>query len=387
MASNSARTYFEKLQEWSARKINLIEKYVNGAARILQEHGQVYYLDAFAGRGEYGKPCEPAEPGSPLRAARIAQMCSDKSYNYSLRCINIEENEDNAADLRRVLAPYQRFAEVHQGTFVQHVDTALSKVGRNPLVCFIDPFGVEGMDWDAVEKVIRKQGVSDLWIRFDAPYVIRLDGFHASDAPEAPAKRDLLTRTYGLPLPQIHAALRGINPDDRRERAVKLYQKQLQRAIKSAKGECYTGSYELTSLDGEDKYYLVFAAARKKAYVLASNVVYLVEEEHKRDKERYRQSQSDATGQLSLVSLGLDVDPPPQAIFEDTVNRLTTLIWDTFRGQSTSREDIHAYLLEGRFGQFGKRHMTEVLRRFSATGHVSLSSTPGDEDVQCTFSS
>ncbi len=78
MTFTSTDPFFSELKDWSRRKLTLLQKYLDAAAKILSD---VYYIDGFAGRGTYGTLEEKLEPGSPLLAAQLAQR--------SL-CVNIE---------------------------------------------------------------------------------------------------------------------------------------------------------------------------------------------------------------------------------------------------------------------------------------------------------
>jgi three-Cys-motif partner protein len=389
MSTSSKDSFFADRKEWSARKIALIRDYLDSAARILNLRGQVYYLDGFAGRGYYGDSLQESNLGSPLVAAKLAQECIDKGFKYSLRCINIEEDPNHVVALRSALTPFQHLSTTYHGTFAQHADQALRLIGKNPAICFLDPFGVEGMDWDAVNKLIRKPGVTDLWLRFDTGSVFRLDGFYDSHAPEAQGKLNTLTRTYGLPIGIIHTCLNKPSLQSREERAVELYLQQLRSAFQQAKRTAFTAAYQIRSLQGENKYHLLFAAADKKAYVLASNIVYLKEEEHKRDKERYQKELHEVVGQMTMDFVIGDSDEEKR-IFEITVQKLVKEMWPRFRGARISRQDLHTHLINAqdtRFGQFGRRHMTAALKRIQDGEQIGsiAEGTLGDEGVVITF--
>jgi three-Cys-motif partner protein len=101
--------YFDELEEWSARKLTLLEKYLDGAVRILQLKGRVHYVDCFAGKGSYGKEGETKHPGSPVRAAMLSQRCLDSGRGYSLECINVEERASYFRELEQTTAAYRQF--------------------------------------------------------------------------------------------------------------------------------------------------------------------------------------------------------------------------------------------------------------------------------------
>jgi hypothetical protein len=43
--------FFKELKEWSDRKLNLLENYLEVSTYILKTFGTVYYIDGFAGAG------------------------------------------------------------------------------------------------------------------------------------------------------------------------------------------------------------------------------------------------------------------------------------------------------------------------------------------------
>ena len=115
--------YFHTLKEWSERKLKLLENYLEPATRIMKSiHPTVYYVDCFAGRGTYGRPGEPQIPGSPIRAAQLAQGYIDEGKPYSLRCINVESDPKIFQGLQDATANYSHITQNFQGTFVDNIN-------------------------------------------------------------------------------------------------------------------------------------------------------------------------------------------------------------------------------------------------------------------------
>lgn len=364
--------YFDEFKEWSERKLRLVRNYLDGATRILGSINQVFYVDGFAGRGSYGRPGEPQVPGSPLRAAELAREYSTKGRNHSLRCINIEVDKATFDELQTATNSYSSLVQNIHGTFADRVDQVLRVIGAKPAICFLDPFGVDGMDWVAVQKLIHRSTQTDLWLRFDVAEVRRRDGYYGSTQPGAEKNFEILTRVYGIKdKDQLHRKLSpGETPEDRKRCAVELYMEHLRSAFQAIKGEGYSESYRVGSLQEETKYYLVFATASKKGLVLASNVVCGIEENYQRELERYK-----ASAQLDMFAL---FDPTEEQIFKAKVDSLEKDIAKACCGRSLSRRDIHAMMLKERFGIVKSPHVTSALKRLiddgvitSKTGQVS----------------
>lgn len=386
MSATTKQQYFDEIKEWSERKLNILEKYLEAATKIMaslnQEETRVYYIDGFAGVGIY----ENGDKGSPVRAAELAKQIRDSGKSYTLKCINVEEKKNNFANLQKSTDIFGNLVINLPGAFAANVDTILKEIKKTPSICFLDPFGVEGLDWDAVIKMIQRTGPTDFWIRFDTEYVLRLNGFYESSAPEAAAKLNILTRTYGINnITQIHNSLRGISTETRKKNAVDLYQTLLHEAFKKIKGNAYVASYNIRGIDGDEKYYLVFASADQKGIVLASNIVYGIEESYQRELQEYKAN----LPQTSMFD-AFGLDPSEEEIFNSKVEELKEEIWRKYRGKREMRRNIHAHLVtESRwFGKMKAPHMTRVFKELSNPINrkiISKTGNFGDEDAIFTF--
>lgn len=366
MTQETANIFFDELKEWSERKLNLLSNYLDSAARILSRFGQVYYVDGFAGKGIYGKDGEPQIPGSPLRAIHLAQRCLDESRAYSLQCINIESDPANFQELCRLTAPYSHLVQNFEGTFVDNIDQIIKIVRDKPVVCFLDPFGVDGIDWSAITKLIRRQAVTDLWIRFDSGEVRRRDGWYGKPDPGADKQFDILCRVYGIyDRSQLHIILDGPTSSDRKTKAINLYLDLLTQEFRKARNEGYAYAYRVGSLEGEEKYHLIGATAGKKGAILASNIVYGVEESYQREVERYKTLNGD--GQLHMFAV---LDPTEQEVFDAKAKAIEKDIWNSSQGKKLSRLDIHVQLLSTRFGIIKGPHITQALKNLQKAGYI-----------------
>lgn len=371
--TQSTNEYFAELKEWSERKLSLVKNYLEGATKILGSIDRVYYVDGFAGRGSYGKPGEPQVPGSPLRAAQIADEYSRGGKPYSLRCINVEVDQEIFDGLETVTAPYCDLVLNIHGVFALSVDRILKEVGTKPVICFLDPFGVDGIDWGAVQKLIRRKSPTDFWIRFDVGAVRRRDGYFDKTIAGSDKQFDILSRVYGIEdRDGLHEKLLAPTPGTRKEQAVELYLQRLRSELKASRGEGYAEAYRIGSLDEETKYYLVFASANKKGLILASNIVYGIEENYQRELERYRE-----TAQMTMFPA---LDPTKEEIFKDKVDNLVQAIRVGCRGKGVTRQDIHAQMLETRFGIIKGPHVTAALKQLKQDGSIVSSKGNVSED-------
>jgi len=377
--------FFTDLKEWSERKLELLQRYLDSAVKIMQvmSKGPVYYVDCFAGRGSYGSSTGAQVPGSPLRAAMLARKYDEEGKSYALHCINVEEDLSNFYALAQATQPFQKYVQNLPGTFVQNVDYIITSLGNAPTICFIDPFGVDGMDWTAVQKLLRRRSPTDIWIRFDVDAIRRRAGWYKrKDDPAWSAHFDILSRAYGITdhdklyqLLENHAT-----PEARKMAALNLYMSRVRADMLAVKRESYVYAYRIGSIHQETKYYLVCVTSNKKGAILASNIVYDVEEDYKLDVERFKES---TERQLNMFNM---IDPSTDEIFSDKVKRLKETIIQTYRGQALSIRDLHAGILQEWFGIIKGKHVTQAVRELAQPGGiVTLSGRPSDDKTIVTF--
>jgi len=377
--SQSAGTadYFQELKEWSKRKLELIDKYLESAVRIMGSIDTVHYVDGFAGPGHYGD----GGTGSPVRALELAQRLQREGKSYRLKCINVEENSEHFANLVQATAAASDIVTNISGEFNDHIDDILRRIGTKPAVFFLDPFGVEGIDWAKLVKIIRREGQTDLWMRLDVSYVRRLDGFYDSLAPDAPAKFRLLQRAYGVDdRDELHERLSGPNEESRIRSAIILYMSRLRNEFANAKGNAYVGGYPIKTIDGQVKYYLLLAGAHPKAGVLASDIVYSVEHSYQRDVEEYR---AKLTQQLNMFD---HFDPSQAEIDDKKALELAESLWNACQDETMTRLAARASVWQEWFGRVSKRHATAALRHLHSKGKVRVrQGSLGDDDAVIIF--
>ncbi|MBA3947567.1 MAG: three-Cys-motif partner protein TcmP [Herpetosiphonaceae bacterium] len=357
--------FFEEIKEWSERKLNILKKYLEGATKILGGRGLVYYVDGFAGRGWYGKEGEPQTPGSPLQAAQLAQQYQAEAKPYQMRCINVESDPQRFQELVRATTPYAHLVTNLPGAFASNIPRILKDTGNYPVICFLDPFGVDGMDWPDVQRLIARQGITDLWIRFDANEVRRRDGYYSQIGTTVGADKqfDILTRVYGISNRDIlHQQLQAPSQEARKQRAVDLYLERLRETFRRAKKQGYAEAYRIGSLKEQTKYYLVFAGASAKGLVLANDIVYGIEENYQRELERYK-----SPDQVSMFDL---FDPTGEELFKSKVADLKNVIWQVCKGESLTRREIQARAIGRRFGIIKGPHMTQALKELKNEGVI-----------------
>lgn len=366
------QSYFEELKEWSARKHDLLTRYLDGFVRILGgSAGLVYYVDGFSGPGRY----EDDAKGSPLLAAEYAQGLVGKPYK--LRCINVESDSDRFANLQINTAAYLAVTRNFEGEFGDHVDKILREIGLRPAIFFLDPFGLKGIEWRHVSKVLRRRRPSELLIRIKPSDLQRLAGFAESASIDAAGKCQLLTNLYGFT-----DATRWITAwrTDGVQGLVRLYLMRLHDEIEHARGTAFAHYYPIRSLEGELKYYLVFVTGHPKGAVLMNDIVYNVEAQYKHDVKELKKR---SPRQLSLFGT---IEPTEEEVVQAVVDQLIPDIMVRFNGQESTRLEIRAALLEEWFGRSKGTHFTRAFKQMEESGKILGRSGPySDDDTEFKF--
>jgi three-Cys-motif partner protein len=311
----------------------------------------------------------------------LAAQCERDATKYSLRCINVEEDRDIFPDLEQATAPFSDLVTNIHGRFADNADHILHLIGDKPAIFFLDPFGVKGIPWRVIQKLVARRPATDLWIRFDDVMVQRLDGFYGKTSPDSSGKYQLLAETYGIEdKAHLHALLHAPSADDAAPAALHLYLQRLRDEIGKARGRHgYAGAYRIRSLSEEHKYYLVFAAAHEKAITLASATIHSVEQDYQRDLQEYKESRG---RQLSLF----DRDPTPEAVAVAKARDLSETIWTDCRGRRLSRLIIYAGQMPRWFGRISGSHLTQALKILIADKRATLvSGTVSQDDAVFQF--
>jgi three-Cys-motif partner protein len=368
MSEQSGIEFFGELKEWSERKLKILEGYLDPFVKILgsQAYEQVYFVDAFAGAGIY----EDGAKGSAVRAAELAEKYQLEGKRYRLRCINIENASDNYQNLEKNTVRFGDLVLNLQGTFADNVSRILRETARSPVLCFLDPFGVKGIDWHIIKELIHRSVPTDFWIRFDHSTLFRLAGFYDSEAASADKNLATLADTYGISDHDVlRDSLTGETVQEKRHKAVNLYMKGLEEEFRQARGKGFAAYYPIRSITGQDKYFLVFATGHPRGAIIASELICSAEETYVLEKEEYQARQP---RQLSLFN----TDPTEDDIFADKVQRLQEAIQENCADERLTRDEIYERILHGWFGKIRSTHMTNALKALIDNGTITLAKGP-----------
>lgn len=366
MSIRSSQEFFGELREWSERKLKILEGYLDPFVKVLGSSStieHVFYVDAFAGAGLY----RDGEMGSALRAAELAIRYQAEGKQYRLKCINVEADKDNFENLQSNTVEYDDLVLNLFGTFSENIDRILRETAGSPALFFLDPFGVKGINWDLLQRVIHRGDITDLWVRFDQTAVLRLAGRYGNTGLGAEKSFSILCDTYGVYDPDLlHKQLASSIPADKKQKAVNLYKEILAKEFRQVRQKGFVAAYPIRSITEQDKYSLIFATGHPRGAIIASELICSTEETYKREVEEYK---ANRPRQLSLFSR----DPSEEEIFQSKILQLADSMESVCKGKNLTRSEIYERILPEWFGKIRATHVTKALKVLQEDGRIKHS--------------
>jgi three-Cys-motif partner protein len=250
-------------------------------------------VDAFAGEGKDAS----GNSGSPVFMGRAAIASVDRlkeldGREIAFQVVAIEKNRQRFGRLRDHMAQFGPCVRVLHGTLETFLDDLLQEFRGDPMLCFLDPFGVRGLDSETMRRGVADPGREILVLIDDdgARRLIRAataieshrsrrlvgDAAHLSllEDPEARAARiaaerersnvhlrktgraaaSHLTRAIGS---DAWREIANLPSKRQRESVVALFEQQLREW-----GACYTTRIPIRSAAGKPAYVLLHASRR-----------------------------------------------------------------------------------------------------------------------------
>jgi three-Cys-motif partner protein len=277
------RDFFAKRQGAAVLKHGLLKRYlpkfVGKTGKYAPDH-RVVYIDGFAGTGAY----DDGSPGSPLLAAQLA---AGMAHHRTLECVYIEKKKAVVAKLKAALQPIEHKGEVLQGTAAEHVPSVLRRYGGVPLFAFLDPFGLKGLPFDLVVRLLRRTempGVvvdtpTEVLLNFSITALQRVGGYLRADGREPSASEKAA-------LSNLDAALggdwwRAIWAEGGADKGPAILREYVRR-IREATGNGFVGWVVPVSdtSDGPPAYLLVFFTRSRDGIWEFNEALSLARDEH-----------------------------------------------------------------------------------------------------------
>ena len=191
--------HFEEFEAHTRLKHLILETYLKAWVRkLLLRKGagrRVIYIDACAGTGQD----DVGNAGSPVIAAREAAIAADqvsemRGYPVQVLTVAVEKKPAHFRELQLVLAQFGENARAIEGELVDHLDALLHEAANDPILCFVDPFGVKPLRASVIRAILdRPQG--EVFVLFADQACLRHFGAaSAADAAAAPPIPDLFSQ-------------------------------------------------------------------------------------------------------------------------------------------------------------------------------------------------
>lgn len=284
----------------------------------------LWYIDGFAGPGEYTKYAD----GSPIAALKAAATALDQAAGTwlagDIHCLMIEEDPKRFANLKRRLEAQSQHPRVHRHLFEGSFADGVAWIKRqrvnpfaaqNPLFAFIDPFGTKGLSFEVIRDLLSRPACEVL-VNFDSDGAARvLKGGEDSNHDEN------LTSLFGGDVWKTDLSA----SDDLAtlcQKSVALYRRQLNAIPKVH----YTFAFEMRAKAATINYHLIFAGQHATGL----------------EKMKEQMKRIDQTGEYSFCDAHIhqrrlfDINDP-SVHAEDMLEH--------FRGSTVTYEKTHHYAL------------------------------------------
>jgi three-Cys-motif partner protein len=315
----SSNDHFEEFKDHTLVKHYLLGAYVKRWATILLSRGfrRVFFVDAFAGAGR----SKQGQPGSPVIAAEIAQAVNAAhcpggvTKSRGMHVLAIESDRERFASLVEQLQPWTsmnpRYVYTRSGELEMYLDQIMEYANGDPILFFLDPFGLKGLAAETYPKALAAAH-NELLVLFNDEGGVRLHGKATADPESAldpiryvlevptlfpeldaermddaeqkskraaaghksnPQARAILIRAFGG---EEIIALMQRTPIEDRQRVIRLtFQNHLINA-----GAPYVLPFSVDTADGRHKYFLVHASRHKRAFAAMKDAMDRTRREH-----------------------------------------------------------------------------------------------------------
>jgi three-Cys-motif partner protein len=302
----SRDTHFEQFKDHTLLKHFLLVAYLKRWATVLLSSGiqRVWFVDAFAGAGFDSR----GNPGSPVLAAGVAQEVNREQFpkgvseKKGMHVVAIESHASHYKRLQKALERWTqmnpRYVHVRDGSLEDRIDEFLAYVGDDPVLFFLDPFGIEGLSADLIRKAMKGRR-NEILALFSDEGAVRLHGKATAKVPEGldpiqevlmnpsifgaeadvqrlaeavesaeriaagyksnPRALEILNRAYGGESWQD--IIRNTPANKRGQRFRELYEQVLIDA-----GGDFTLPFEVNTKTGRHKYWLIHASKHSRAF-------------------------------------------------------------------------------------------------------------------------
>lgn len=278
MSTISDREHFEEYRAQTLAKHTILEKYIYAFFNIMKTFGgdNLVYIDGFAGRGTYtGEDGHPVD-GSPLRA--LQKIASLPDLAKKVTTIFIEKDKvlfDQLAEhLKRFHSKHPEIREPHlgNGEFSEVMTKQLDLLAADgkslaPAFVFIDPCGVDGVDFNVIDRVLKNQKKAEVFVFFNIEGIRRIVGLKDKMGPT-------MVKLLGSEgrAKELLATVAACRTPQEREQAIVTYYEELLRTQTPAK---FVASFRVEKADKKvTSHYLIHATQHPLGFAIMKDVMW-----------------------------------------------------------------------------------------------------------------
>lgn len=301
MAKGAEGNYWEKERLPGVLKLDLLRQYAPVFLGRLGAHGDVEYIDGYAGAGRYKNGSE----GSPMVALKAARAHLER-HGHSYRIHLFEKDPIRFAALDQLVEEFRASGvDVHCkcSDVATGLDAIIDSAENKHLFAFLDPCGI-GVTYSQILRIANRgqnRTASELLMNLSMGAIRRIGGRLAN--PDGPGAAKTLQRLDdALGGPEWRSIYQRGGPDPA-ESVVRYFTAKLARDTSS-----YVVSIPVRRKPADKPlYYLIFATRRADALLIFSDA-------HAKAQEKYRMTltaESSSQPQLALDGLaGLETGMP-----------------------------------------------------------------------------
>jgi len=172
-----------------------------------RHRGPMWLIDGYAGPGKY-EADETGEQinGSPIVALELARKQRGFASPRDIRCAFIEAKKTYFDELKQHVQPFKDdglYVKVLHGSVAQHLPTVWACVGDNPVLTFIDPFGVSAVSKQQMADTLlakNRQASSEVLVNINVEAISRHGGCLQWDAIGNPELKPTVKHDEGIEL-------------------------------------------------------------------------------------------------------------------------------------------------------------------------------------------
>jgi three-Cys-motif partner protein len=169
--------------------------------------GPMWLIDGYAGPGRYEADATGAQiNGSPIVALELARKQREFKPPRDVRCAFIEAKKSYCDALTQNVQPFKAgglHVEVFHGSVADHLAAVWAQVGDNPVLTFIDPFGVSAVSKQQMTDTLlakNRQAASEVMVNINVEAISRHGGCLQWDASGAPERKPSVKHDEGIDL-------------------------------------------------------------------------------------------------------------------------------------------------------------------------------------------